>query len=322
MAKRLKLIVSHAPFWHDGGSISKMNLNMILALLPAAIFGIVRFGMPALGVVALSVSSAMLFELLFNLASKRPITTGDFDAALIGLLFALMVPAPTPWWVVVCGTFLAVVIGKQIYGGIGGNPFYPVVLSLAILMVSWPVFFDADAALVNYRFDFKALAPLPALKHQGTSALYYFNAGDLLMGDQIGSIGTIFPLGILIGGIYLIIRGYIKWEVTVSFVAGLVATAWIFNVADPDSFAGPMVHLFSGYTMLAAFFLVTENSSSPVNLVPMLIYGALGGFLVILIRNIGVYPDGTIFAILLINLVNPLIDTIRPKALGRRVNNA
>lgn len=322
MAKRLKLIVSHAPFWHDGGSIPRMNLNMILALMPAAIFGVLRFGMPALGVLALGVSSAMLFEFLFNLVSRKSITTGDFDAALIGLLFSLMVPAPTPWWVVVCGTFLAVIIGKQIYGGIGGNPFNPIVLSLAILMVSWPGFFDADAALVNYRFDFKALAPLAALKHQGPSALYHFNIGDLIMGDQVGHIGTIFPLGILIGGIYLIVRGHIKWEVTVSFIAGLVVTAFLFNLSDPDRFAGPMIHLFSGYTLLAAFFLVTENSSSPVNLVPMLMYGALGGFLVILIRNVGVYPDGTIYAILLINLVNPLIDTIRPKALGRRVNNA
>jgi len=322
MAKRLKLTVSHAPFWHDGGSISKTNLNMILALMPAAIFGIIRFGMPALGVVALAVSSAILFEFLFTLVSRRPVTIGDFDAAVIGLLFSMMVPAPTPWWVVMVGIFLAVVIGKQIYGGIGGNPFNPVVISLAILMVSWPGFFDADAALVNYRFDFKALAPLAALKHQGPGALYYFDAADLIMGDQVGSIGTIFPLGILIGGIYLMVRGFIKWEVTVSFIAGLVVTAFVFSMADPESYAGPMIHLFSGYTLLAAFFLVTENSSSPVNLVPMLIYGALGGFLVILIRNVGVYPDGTIFAILLMNLLNPLIDTIRPKALGRRVNNA
>lgn len=277
MAKIPKLTVSHAPFWHDGGSISKTNLNLILALMPAAIFGIIRFGIPALGVVALAVSTAILFEFLFNLVSKRPVTIGDFDAALIGLLFSMMVPATTPWWVVMIGIFLAVVIGKQIYGGIGGNPFNPVVLSLAILMVSWPGFFDADTALVNYRFDFKALAPLAALKHQGTSALYYFNAGDLIMGDQVGSIGTIFPLGILIGGIYLIVRGVIKWEVTVSFIAGLVVTAFIFNMADPENFAGPMIHLFSGYTLLAAFFLVTENSSSPVNLVPMLIYGARWG---------------------------------------------
>lgn len=322
MAKRLKLIVSHAPFWHDGETISRMNLNMILALMPAAIFGVIRFGAPAVGVLALGVASAMLFEFLFNLVSKRPVTIGDFDAALIGLLLAMMVPATTPWWVLVCGTFLAVVIGKQIYGGIGGNPFNPVILSLAVLMVSWPGFFDVDAALVDYRFDFKALAPLPALKHHGTGILYYFSTGDLFMGDQIGAIGCMFPLGILIGGIYLIIRGYIKWEVTVSFIAGLVVTALIFRMADPEAYAGPMIHLFSGYTLLAAFFLVTENSSSPVNRIPMLIYGVLGGFLVILIRNVGVYPDGTVFAILLINLVNPLIDTIRPKALGRRVNNA
>ncbi len=317
-----QLTVSHAPFWHDGDSICKMNLNIMLAAMPAVIFGIILFGIPALGVIVLAMSSCMFWELMMNFATKRSLSIGDFDAALLGLLFGMMLPATTPWWVVVTGAFVTIVIGKQIYGGLGANPFNPVLVGIAILMVSWPKYFDFDAAYLNYMFDFKALAPLAALKHQGVIAVDSFSTANLFMGYQIGAIGTTCQLGLIIGGIYLIVRGYIRWEITISFIAGIVITALIFNLSNSDIYAGPVFHLFTGYTLFGAIFLATENSSSPVNLIAMLIYGFLGGFMIILIRNLGAYPDGTVLAILLINLVNPLIDFIRPKALGRGVNNA
>lgn len=322
MHKQNKYTVSNAPFWHDGDRIAKTNYNIMLAALPAIIFGIIQFGLPALGVIALSVSTAMIWEVLFNLASKRSISIGDCNAAVIGLFFGMMLPATAPWWLVVTGTFMAVVVGKEIYGGIGANPFNPTLVGIAAVMLSWKTLFDFDAALVSYRFSFKALYPLGALKHQGHSAVDLFSMSNLIMGKQVGAIGTVFGLGLVIGGIYLIIRGYIKWEVSLSYIAGIIITALIFRMAKPDLYAGPMFHLFTGYTLFGAFFLATETSSSPVNLIPMLIYGAMGGFLTILIRNIGAYPDGTVFAILIINLINPLIDKIRPKALGRGVNNA
>ena len=322
MPNRVKLTVSHAPFWHNGDSVSKMNLNVMLAAMPAVIFGVIQFGVPALGVILLAVSSSMFFELMMNFATKRRLSIGDFDAALIGLLFGMMLPATTPWWVVVTGAFVAIVIGKQIYGGLGANPFNPVLIGVAILMVSWPGYFNFDAALLNYEFNHEALAPLAALKHQGVPAVDFYSISQLLMGQQTGAIGSTFGLGLIFGGIYLIIRGYIRWEITISYIAGIVITALIFNLSDSGNYAGPMFHLFSGYTLFGAIFLATENSSSPVNLIPMLIYGLLGGLMVMLIRNIGAYPDGTVFAILIINLINPLIDYIRPKALGRGASNA
>ncbi|HKK90742.1 MAG TPA: RnfABCDGE type electron transport complex subunit D [Desulfobacteraceae bacterium] len=322
MDKQNKYTVSHAPFWHDGDTISKMNLNIMAAAVPAVLFGIVRFGMPALGVLTLAISTAMLWELLFNVISRRTITIGDYDAALTGLLFAMMLPVTAPWWVVVTGTFVAVVVGKQIYGGIGATPFSPALTGIAILMVSWKGFFDFDSQLVNYDFGFTALAPLVALKHQGVAAVDLFPLSDLIMGKEIGAIGTVCGAGLIVGGIYLILRGYIRWEISLAYIAGIIVTAMIFHLTAPNHYAGPMFHLFAGYTLMGAFFLATENSSSPVNFVPMLIYGAMGGIMTILIRNIGVYPDGTVFAVLLINLINPLIDKIRPTALGRGVNNA
>lgn len=317
-----KLIISHAPFWHDGDCLFQLNLNVILALLPAAIFGILQFGAPALGVIALGISTAMLWEVIMNLISKQTFSIGNMESAVIGLLFSLMIPATTPWWVVVCGTFVAVVIGKYIFGGIGANPFHPTLVAMAILMMSWPVYFDFDAAYVNYEFPYTELAPLAALKFMGASVTDQFPVGSLLMGQEVGGIGSTFGLGIIIGGIYLILRGYTRWEIVVSFIAGILITSGLFYANNSEAYASPLFHLFSGYTLLGAFFLATENSSSPVNCIPMLIYGFLGGLMIILMRNVGAYADGTVLAILLINLVNPLIDNIRPKALGKGVNNA
>ncbi len=318
-----KLTVSHAPFWHDGDSIFQMNLNILIALLPAVIFGIIQFGAPAVGVLALSLSSAMTWEFIMNMISKDKVRIGDLDSAVIGLLFGMMLPATSPWWLVITGTFVAVVIGKIIFGGLGANPFNPALIGMAFLMLSWKTFFDFDAAYVNYEFDFTALAPLAALKFQGTQAVSeMFSANTLLMGKQIGGIGSTFGLGLIIGGIYLILRGYTRWEITVSFIAGIIFTAWCFNISDPDKYAGPMIHLLSGYTLLGAFFLSTENSSSPANRIPMLIYGFFAGVMIILMRNLGAYADGTVLAILLANLVNPLVDTIKPKALGKGATNA
>ncbi|MBU0972918.1 MAG: RnfABCDGE type electron transport complex subunit D [Proteobacteria bacterium] len=318
-----KLTVSHAPFWHDGDSLFKMNLNILLALLPATIFGIIQFGAPALGVVALSISTAMLWELLMTLMAKKPLTIGDLDSAVIGMIFGVMLPATAPWWLVVTGTFVAVVIGKMIFGGIGANPFNPALIGMSFLMLSWKVMFDFDAAYIHYDFSFTALAPLAALKSQGAAAVSdLFPTGELIMGKQVGAIGSTFGVGLIVGGIYLILRGYIRWEISASFILGIIATALCFNLAKPEVYGGPALHLFSGYTLLGAFFLATENSSSPVNTIPMFLYGFFAGVMIILMRNLGVYADGTVLAILLLNLVNPLMDAIRPKALGKEVNHA
>jgi len=317
-----KLIVSHAPFWHNGDSLFQQNLNFIIALLPAALFGIFHFGAPALGVLALATSSAMLWEVIMAVISRQKIAIADMDSAVIGLLFGMMVPATMPWWVVITGTFITVVMGKYAFGGTGGNSFHPTLVGIAILTMSWPAFMDFDTAYVSYQFDFTALAPLAALKSQGTSALALFPNSDLLMGNELGGTGATFGLGIIIGGLYLMLKGYTRWEIVVSFIAGIVITSSIFFVLHPDTYAPPLFHLFTGYTLLGAFFLAVENSSSPVNRIPMLIYGFLGGLMIILVRNIGVYTDGTVLSILLINLINPLIDTIKPKAFGKGVPSA
>lgn len=319
MLKPKKFVVSHAPFWHDDSNISERHYHIILAALPAVLFGLFQYGGPAVGVMSLSVSFAIFWELLMNYLTRRPVTIGDGNAALIGLLFGMLLPATSPWWLVITGTFVAMVVGKHIFGGIGGNPFNPALIGIAILMLSWKDYFNFDQALLNYDFDFTVIYPLAAAKHFGSSAVIAFSRSDLLLGQQIGGIGSTFGLGLIAGGIYLIIRGFVRWEISVSFLAGIMITALLFNLYDASRFAGPGFHLLTGYTLIGAFFLATEDSSSPVNFIPMLIYGAGGGVLTVLIRNIGYYADGVVFAILIMNILNPLLDKIRPQAIGKGV---
>lgn len=319
MLNKKMLTVSHAPFLHNGSSIPARSYHTMIATLPAVLFGFFRYGMPAVGVVALSVSFSIAWELAINKLTKRKVSIGDGNAALIGLLFALLLPATAPWWLVATGTFVAVVIGKHIFGGIGGNPFNPVLIGLAMLIVSWKDYFNFDQALLNYDFGFPMVYPLAALKHLGPSGITIFNTTDLLIGQQAGGIGATFALGLIFGGIYLMVRGFIRWEISISFLTGVYVTALLFNLINSSLYAGPVFHLITGYTLIGAFFLAPEDSSSPVHFIPMLIYGAGGGIMTVLIRNTGAHIDGVVFAILLMNLINPILDNIRPKALGKVV---
>jgi electron transport complex protein RnfD len=317
MSNQKKFIVSHAPFWHNGSGIPERSYHTMIAALPAVMVGLAYFGVPALGVVCLSIASAIGIEWLMNHATRRSITIGDGNAALIGMLLGMLLPAAAPWWLVVIGNFVAIVIGKQIFGGIGGNPFNPAALAYAILMLSWKQHLDFSGALIHFELTFPAVFPLEAVKSLGTAGITGFSIADLFLGRQVGGIGSTCGLALLLGGIYLMIRGFIRWEIAFSFLAGVFVSALLFNIADPARYAGPFFHLLTGYTLIGAFFLAPEDSSSPVNFIPMLIYGATAGVMTMLIRNIGVYPDGVIFAILVSNLINPLIDKIRPKAIGK-----
>lgn len=307
---------SHAPFWHDGSSVTSRSYAMVLAAVPAVVMGLYQYGAPALGVVTLSISCAMLWELLLNVVMKRDITIGDGNAMVVGLLFAMLLSATTPWWTIVVGTFIAIVVGKQIYGGLGANPFNPVLVAFAIVTLSWKGVVNFDEALVDYDLDFLMLYPLAAVKHFGADAALRYDICDLFMGFQSGGIGSGFGLGLVIGGLYLIVRGHIRWQIPVSFLLAVWVTAQLFHISDPSKYAGGVFHLLTGYTLIGAFFLATEDSSSPVNVIAMLLYGVLAGVLSVLVRNIGFFVDGVVFAILMVNVANPLLDKIRPRAIG------
>ena len=322
MDNRKLFVSSHAPYLHSRRSISGKSYQIMLATLPALAMGFYHYGVPAVGVVALAVASAMFWELLLNILMGRPISIGDGNAAVIGLLLAMLLPATTPWWIIVVGTLVALLVGKHAFGGLGCNPLNPTLVALAILLLSWKGLLDFDTRLVNYDLPFEMAYPLSALKNFGISVVPNYGLLGLFLGQQSGGIGAGFGLGLVIGGVYLILRGYIRWEISLSFLAGVFLTALAFNIADPNQYAGPVFHLVTGYTLIGAFFLATEDSSSPVNFLPMLIYGFCGGVLTVLIRNIGAFEDGVVFALLMMNVANPLLDKIRPTAMGKGMEHA
>ncbi|WP_028316383.1 RnfABCDGE type electron transport complex subunit D [Desulfatibacillum aliphaticivorans] len=328
METNKKFVVSYAPHCHNGDRISKKSYNMMLAALPAVFFGILQYGIAALSVICLCVSTAMAWELIFNRIMKQPPTIGDGNAALTGLLLGMLMPPVVPWWVILTMTFVTILIGKVIWGGMGGNPFNPVILGYAITRLSWGGFLDVDASLApGYIFDFNMANPIVAVKSAiwdgaGADAASAFSTKALLLGQHCGTIGTMFGLGLIVGGLYLIIRGYLRWELCLSYLAGVIVTATLFSAFGPEGkYAGATFHVLAGFTLIAAFFFMAEDSSTPINLIPMVIYGVGAGVLTILIRNIGNYADGVIFAFLLMNVLNPLLDNIRPKALGKVVEN-
>ncbi|MBN2077874.1 MAG: RnfABCDGE type electron transport complex subunit D [Spirochaetes bacterium] len=312
------LVVSPAPHIHSGASYSKAIRAIIIALVPAMVYAIVLYGMHAARVMALAASTAMATEALVRAFFRQPATLHDGSALLTGLLLALLLPPGVPWWLVVTGSFLAILVGREIFGGRGGNPFNPVLVGWAALRISWGDYLNLNFAMVNYPLGFSFEYPLGVLKKAGAAGTEVFPYLDLLLGRQAGGMGAAAVGLILAGGLFLIIRGVISWRIPVAFLAGVAGTAALFRFVGGGAFAAPMFHILAGNVMIGAFFLATDYSSSPVNRTARVIYGFGCGFLTVLFRAWSIYPDGVVFAILIMNIVNPLLDRIKPAVRGKR----
>ncbi len=306
------LAVSAPPFWHCGRTIRSMNYTILLALAPAVAMAIWHWGLPAARVMALAIVTGVIVEALCQKIMGRDIGVDDFSAVITSLLFAFLLPAAAPWWLVVVGVFLCITLGKMAFGGFGANPVNSTLVGWALLYVSWPVLMDANAMQLATSY----VDPLVQLKYFDATTAAQTSTMALLSGMQIGGLGAAQAIGLFIGGSFLALRGIIRWEISISFFIGVLATGAIFHSIDPTIYASPIFHILTGSTLLGGFFLATEASSSPDRQIPMMIYGLLGGVLVIIIRVYGVHTDGVPFAILLINLLAPLLDGIRPKPFG------
>ncbi len=306
------LSVSAAPFWHCGRTIKDTNYHTLIALIPAMGMAFWHWGLPAARVMALAMATGVLVEAACQHIMKREPSVDDFSAVISCLLLSFLLPAAAPWWIVVLGAGLCITLGKMAFGGLGANPVNAALVGWALLYVSWPVLMDPNAMQLSTSY----VDPLVQLKYFGAESVKDFPIVDLLLGKQIGGLGAAQALGLLVGGVYLSFRGMIRWEIAGSFIVGVGAMAVIYHAIDPTLYAAPVFHLLTGSTLLGAFFLATEAASSPNRQIPMLIYGLLGGALVIIIRVYGIYTDGVPFAILLVNLLSPLLDLIKPKPFG------
>ncbi len=305
-----------------------------LALLPALISGVYFFGLKALFVTVLCIISSVVFEQFYLKVVGKKSVVGDGSAFLTGLLLGMNMPAslwsfsPFTVHVPVVASFVAVVITKQLFGGLGFNIFNPALIGRAFALISWPramtIWTEPTSSLLA--MDAKTTAtPLGILKEAGVSELLKGYASNmdlyqhLLTGNRAGSIGEASVIALLIGGMFLLFKRYITWHIPVSFLATAALLAWVFGGKTGIFTGDPVVHLLSGGLILGALFMATDYVTSPSMRLGQIIFGIGCGALTMLIRLKGGFPEGVMFAILIMNCFAPLIDRgVRAQVFGAR----
>ena len=308
--------VAVGPHYRIGTGLAAIHQRWVIALLPAMAAGVYFFGPAALRVFGLCVFFAVALDLLAEKIAPSRDLTSNWSSVSLALLLAFMLPLNAPWWLILSGCFLLVVVGKKFFGGVGAYPVQPAVLAMAILQLSWPGRMDNTNALRAMDWSVTMVEPLRLLKSMGAAAESQYHWLDLLLGRQVAGVADGMVLFILIGGMLLLLWREIQWQLPLGFIVGLLALSTPLYLSDPTAFASPLFYLLSGGTMFAAFFLIPDHTTSPVNKLPMFLYGILAGVLLILIRVYSKHPDGIVYAILLANLCFPLLDMIKPKVKG------
>ncbi len=323
-----KLIVSPSPHIHSKDSTRSLMRDVVIALIPAVICSVVFYGWHQLLVLGVSVASCVLLEwAITKYMLKQPSTIGDLSAVITGILLALNVPYTTPWWVIVIGAVVAIGVAKMTFGGLGQNIWNPALVGRVFLLVSFPTYmttwsapkglFGADAVT--------GATPLGAIQEglmsgasveELTSA---YNYRDLLFANLGGSAGEVCALALLAGFVYLCCRKVIKPWITLSIFATVALTSLIFWGIDPSRFTDPVFNLLTGGLVLGACFMATDYVTSPMSLWGGVVFGVGIGFLTMMIRYFGSYPEGVSFAILLMNSVVPLLNMwFKQKKFGRK----
>ncbi|MDO5536028.1 MAG: RnfABCDGE type electron transport complex subunit D [Desulfovibrionaceae bacterium] len=307
----LLLAMSTPPYWHCGRTVCKRSLDQLAALMPAVIMAVINWGIPALRVMALSVVVCVAVEALCCRVMQRRQTVTDLTAVVSGLLFAFLLPAAAPWWMVALGAACCMLFGKMLFGGLGDNPVSTPLVGWAILFVSYPYLMDAN--LVALTSDYAD--PLAILKYLGVARADEISIVDLLLGRQISALGAGQIGGLLIGGAYLLVRGVIRWQISLGVLLGVVVPFAAMQMSS-DASASVAFHLCSGSIILCAFYIATDAHIAPTHGTAMVLYGITCGVMIFLIRTFGSYTDGAPFAVLVTCLLTPYFDMIRPKPFG------
>ena len=308
------LAVSSSPHLRDNVTIRRIMQEVCLALAPAGIAAIVLFGASAATLIAVSVITAVLAEFCWNKLNKQKTTVGDWSAVVTGLLLAYNLPANAPVWIAVVGAIIAIILVKQMFGGIGSNFMNPALAARAILFVSWSSLMTSYPATQFMTDVTSSATPLNLL---GKGTVEGVNLMDLFLGNVPGVLGETCKLALLLGGVYLILRGIVDWKIPVTFIATVFVC---YLVKDGAEMA--LYQILSGGLFLGAFFMATDYATSPVTNVGRVIMGVGCGLFLFVIRAYASYPEGCSFAILLMNVATPLIDKYTmPKAFGEVKKN-
>ncbi|HEC17815.1 MAG TPA: electron transport complex subunit RsxD [Gammaproteobacteria bacterium] len=332
----MKLDTSSSPFIHSGANITGMMLRVCLALVPAIIAYTWFFGWGLCINIFIAVSTAVAAEALMLRIRQRPLKPflSDGSAVVTGLLLAFCLPPFSPWWITVMGAAFAIVVAKQLYGGLGYNPFNPAMVGYVMLLISFPLemtqwvppnivnqlqigFIDTLKIIFfgeyPYTLSIDALSMATPLDTVKTELGLNVTVSEIVQGNAI--FGDFAGVGwewvgnwILLGGVWLIYKRIIGWQIPLALMGSLFTIAFFFFMLDPDTYPSPMFHLFGGATLLAAFFIATDPVSASTTPFGRILYGAGIGILIYVIRTWGSYPDGVAFAVLLMNMAAPTID--------------
>lgn len=301
-----RLVVSNSPHIRDNRNIPKIMFGVVLALLPACLAGIWFFGFAALKVLLLTTVSCVALEEGWNKLMKRTSTWRDGSAIITGLLLGMNLNAGVPWWVCVLGAVLAIILAKQLFGGLGYNPFNPALVARVGLLIGLPEImttWNVPTAGKMMADTVTAATPLGEGVKNGV-----FSLGDLFAGNVGGCIGETSVAALLVGAAILFALKLIKWQIPVAYIGSVFAITGVAYLIHPETMHSPVYHVLSGGLLLGAFFMATDMVTSPMTHKGMLIFGLGCGVMTSAIRLWGAYPEGVSFSILFMNALTPLID--------------
>ncbi|MDW7690291.1 RnfABCDGE type electron transport complex subunit D [Flammeovirgaceae bacterium SG7u.111] len=327
------LTVSSSPHIHQNQGVSSIMWGVVIAMIPAFAVSVYNFGVGAVYVTALSVAFCIMFEyLIVKYLLKKTPTIMDGSAAITGVLLAFNVPSNLPWWIILIGALVAIGIGKLSFGGLGNNPFNPALVGRVFLLISFPVQMTswpkAGESLLAIDGETGA-TPLGLLKDglkNGDSVSQLMGEIpshlDFFFGLQGGSTGEISALALLLGLGYMLYKKIITWHIPFTIFGTVLAISTVFWMVNPEQFADPIFHLLTGGLMLGAIFMATDYVTSPMTAKGMIIYAIGIGFITMMIRFFGSYPEGISFAILIMNAFVPLLNKyVKPARFGKEVKN-
>ena len=325
-----RLLVSPAPHIHAAVSTKSLMRDVVIALLPAVIVSVVFYGLGEIVVLGTSVVSCILVEyLITKFLLKKPSTVCDYSAVVTGILLALNLPYTTPWWVVFIGALFAVGVVKTTFGGLGQNIFNPAIAGRVFLLVSFPAYMT-NWQMPGGLFGVDAVSgatPLGLINEgimNGQTVPEIMSANGLSYSQMLfanigGSVGEISALALLAGFVYLLVRKVIRPHITLSIWATVALVSLVFWLAAPDRFTDPLFNLLSGGMILGSCFMATDYVTSPMSVKGGIVYGIGIGFITLMIRYFGSYPEGMSFAILIMNSTVPLINMwFHQKKYGRK----
>ena len=303
----MQLTASTAPHVHHRDRTATLMLDVITALAPCVVTGIWLFGWNAARVILLSAVFCVVLEMLWQKLVKKPIRINDLSALVTGIILALNLPPTAPWWMILIGAAVAILLVKQLFGGIGCNFVNPALAARAVLLTSWPTLMTASNTSSAYVMPFDGVTSATVLTPGNGLNV---STIDLLLGRIPGTIGEVCKVAILIGFAYLLIRRTITWHIPVVMLVSFAVFSAVFG-------QDPLAAVLSGGILFGAVFMATDYVTSPMTHAAQMIYAAGAGLIVALIRAFGGYPEGVTYGILLMNLATPLLDrAIRPRVYG------